>query len=45
MGVLVTIKASKVPNDWAKRISLENTDMEENMKSISAIPINILKNS
>ena len=43
--VLVNIKASKVPYVWAKRTSLENTDIEENIKSIKAIPTKILKNS
>ena len=45
MDVFVSIRASKVPCVWATLISLENTDIEENIKSIRAIPISMLKNS
>ena len=45
IDVFVIIRASNVPYVWANLISLENTDIEENIKSISATPIIILKNS
>lgn len=45
MDVFVSIRASNVPYVWANLISLENTDIEENIKSIRAIPISMLKNS
>ena len=43
IDVFVTIKASNVPKVWADLTSLEKTDIEENIKSIKAIPTIALK--
>ena len=43
IDVFVNIKLSNVPWFWANLISLEKTDIDENIKSINAIPIKKLK--